>query len=55
MDLNITESSADIQNTSEKIVNVGDIDIAYKMSGKGEPIVLIPGGSADKNAWDPSS
>ena len=37
MDLNITDSSADIQNTSEeKIVQVGDIDIAYKMSGEGE-------------------
>ena len=55
MDLNITDSSAaDMQNTSEKIVHVGDIDIAYKMSGRGEPILLIPGGSADKNAWDPS-
>src|SRR5919108_2212293 len=53
-DLNITDSSANIQNTSEKIVQVGDIDIAYKMLGKGEPIVLISGGSADKNAWDPS-
>jgi pimeloyl-ACP methyl ester carboxylesterase len=54
MDLNITDSSANIQNTSEKIVHVGDIDIAYKMLGKGEPILLISGGSADKNAWDPS-
>jgi pimeloyl-ACP methyl ester carboxylesterase len=56
MDLNVTDSSAaDIQNTSEeKIVHVGDIDIAYKMSGRGEPILLISGGSADKNAWDPS-
>ena len=54
MDLNITDSSANIQTTSEKIVQVGDIEIAYKMSGNGEPIVLISGGSADKNAWDPS-
>jgi pimeloyl-ACP methyl ester carboxylesterase len=54
MDLNITDSSANIQNTSEKIVQVGDIEIAYKMVGKGEPILLISGGSADKNAWDPS-
>jgi pimeloyl-ACP methyl ester carboxylesterase len=54
MDLNITKSSANIQNTSEKIVKVGEIDIAYKMLGNGEPILLIPGGSADKNAWDPS-
>jgi pimeloyl-ACP methyl ester carboxylesterase len=54
MDLNVTDSSANIQNTSENIVQVGDIDIAYKVLGKGEPIVLIPGGSAGMNAWDPS-
>jgi pimeloyl-ACP methyl ester carboxylesterase len=54
MDLNITDSSTNIQNTSEKIAQVGDIEIAYKMSGKGDPILLISGGSADKNAWDPS-
>ena len=55
MNSTVADSSANIQNmTVEKIVQVGDIDIAYKMSGKGEPILLIPGGSADKNAWDPS-
>ena len=36
MYLNITDSSANTQNTSEKIVQVGDIEIAYKVSGKGE-------------------
>jgi pimeloyl-ACP methyl ester carboxylesterase len=54
VDLNITDSSANIKNTSEKIVQLGDIEIAYKMLGKGEPILLVSGGSADKNAWDPS-
>jgi pimeloyl-ACP methyl ester carboxylesterase len=54
VNLNVTDSSANIQNASEKIVHVGDIDIAYKMLGIGEPIVLIPGGSAGMNAWDPS-
>ena len=55
MDTGITDSSANMQNASEeKIVQVGDIEIAYKMSGRGEPILLISGGSADKNAWDPS-
>ena len=56
-DLNITDSSANIQNdtSEEKIVQVGDIEIAYKMFGNGgESILLISGGSADKNAWDPS-
>ena len=50
MDLNVTDSSANIQNTSENIVQVGDIDIAYKVLGKGEPIVLIPGGSASNTS-----
>jgi pimeloyl-ACP methyl ester carboxylesterase len=54
MDLNITDSSANIQNTPVEKVQVGDIEIAYKMFGKGEPILLLPGGSADMNAWDPS-
>src|SRR5215204_5751512 len=56
-DLNITDSSANIQNNTseEKIVQVGGIEIAYKMFGNGgEYILLISGGSADKNAWDPS-
>ena len=54
MNFTAADSSADIQNTSEKIVQAGDVDIAYKMFGNGEPILLISGGSADKNAWDPS-
>src|SRR5215218_5573324 len=54
LDLDAADSSTNIQNTTEKIVQVGDIDIAYKMLGKGDPILLISGGSADKNAWDPS-
>jgi hypothetical protein len=35
-------------------VHVGDIDIAYKMFGKGEPILLINGASDNMDAWDPS-
>jgi pimeloyl-ACP methyl ester carboxylesterase len=55
MNSTVADSSPNIQNMPvEKIVHVGDIDIAYKMSGRREPILLIPGGSADKNAWDPS-
>jgi len=50
LDLDAADSSTNIQNTTEKIVQVGDIDIAYKMLGKGDPILLISGGSADKNA-----
>ena len=37
-----------------KKVQVGDIDIAYKMLGKGDPIVLFNGASDGMDAWDPS-
>lgn len=36
-----------------KKVRVGDIDIAYKIFGKGEPILLIPGFSQPMDTWDP--
>jgi pimeloyl-ACP methyl ester carboxylesterase len=35
-------------------VHVGDIDVAYKMFGKGEPIILFNGASDNMDAWDPS-
>jgi pimeloyl-ACP methyl ester carboxylesterase len=35
-----------------KKVHVGDIDIGYKMFGKGDPIVLISGYSAPLEFWD---
>ena len=49
-----TTNSANIKNIPLKKVHVGDIDIAYKMFGKGEPILLINGASDGMNAWDPS-
>jgi pimeloyl-ACP methyl ester carboxylesterase len=55
MDLNITDSSANIQNVTVKKVQVGDIEIAYKMLGKGDPILLISPAQADMNAWVPST
>lgn len=36
--------------TSQK-VKVGDIDIAYKMFGKGDPILMIPGFSMTMEGW----
>ena len=45
---------ANIKNIPLKKVHVGDIDIAYKMFGKGEPILLINGASDGMDAWDPS-
>jgi pimeloyl-ACP methyl ester carboxylesterase len=35
-------------------VHVGDIDIAYKLFGKGDPILLFNGASDGMDAWDPS-
>src|SRR5215469_14064018 len=53
MNSNIT-SSVNIQDIPLKKVRVGDIDIAYKMFGKGEPILLISGVGGDMNSWDPT-
>ena len=50
---NVTDSS-NIQNIPAKKVQVGDIDIAYKMLGKGDPILLFNGASDGMDAWDPS-
>ncbi|MBV9175799.1 MAG: alpha/beta hydrolase, partial [Nitrososphaeraceae archaeon] len=43
-----------IQNIPVKKVHVEDIDVAYRVFGKGDPILLIPGGSDGMNAWDPT-
>ena len=50
---NETDSS-NIQSIPAKKVHVGDIDIAYKMLGKGDPILLYNGASDGMDAWDPS-
>ena len=43
-----------IQDIPAKKVHVGDIDIGYKILGKGEPILLFNGASDNMDAWDPS-
>ena len=50
---NVT-NTLNIQNIPVKKVHVGDIDIAYKTIGKGDPILLHNGASDGINAWDPS-
>ena len=35
-------------------VHVGDIEMAYKMFGKGDPIILHNGASDHMDAWDPA-
>jgi hypothetical protein len=42
------------QNIPPKKVHVGDIDIAYKMFGKGEVLLLIPGSSMTMDEWEPN-
>ena len=47
-------NAVNIQDIPLKKVHVGDIDVAYKMFGKGEPILLFNGASDSMDAWDPS-
>jgi pimeloyl-ACP methyl ester carboxylesterase len=51
--INTTDSS-NIQSIPAKKVQVGDIDIAYKMLGKGDPILLFNGATEGMDQWDPS-
>jgi pimeloyl-ACP methyl ester carboxylesterase len=46
--------SFDVQNIPAKKVHVGDIDIAYKVFGKGDPFLLISGSGLVMDAWDPT-
>jgi pimeloyl-ACP methyl ester carboxylesterase len=54
VDPNFTDSSPNIQNIPVQKVQVGDIDVAYKIFGKGDPIILFNGASDNMDAWDPS-
>ena len=45
-------NSLNVQNIAAKKVEVGDIDIAYKVFGKGDPILLISGSGLVMDAWD---
>ena len=49
-----TTNSVNIQDIPLEKVRVGDIDVAYKMFGKGNPILLFNGASDGMDAWDPS-
>ena len=49
-----TTSSVNIQDIPLEKVRVGDIDVAYKMFGKGNPILLFNGASDNMDAWDQS-
>ena len=49
-----TTSLVNMQDIPLEKVHVGDIDVAYKMFGKGDPIFLFNGASDNMDAWDPS-
>jgi pimeloyl-ACP methyl ester carboxylesterase len=49
-----TTNSVNMQDIPLEKVRVGDIDVAYKMFGKGDPILLFSGASDNMDAWDPS-
>jgi pimeloyl-ACP methyl ester carboxylesterase len=54
MNSNNILNSLDIQSIPSKKVHVGDIDIAYKIFGKGDAILLISGSGNAMDVW-PSS
>lgn len=45
-----TTNSVNMQHIPLKKVHVGDIDVAYKMFGKGNPIILFNGASDTMDA-----
>ena len=49
-----TTNSVNIQDIPLEKIRVGDIDVAYKMFGKGYPILLFNGASDGMDAWNPS-
>ena len=49
---NTNANTPNIQDIPTKKVDVGDIDIAYKTFGKGDPILLINGYSFTMDSWD---
>lgn len=44
------EDLLNIQDIPLKKVHIGDIDVAYKMFGKGDPIILFNGASDNMDA-----
>lgn len=51
--LNLTNQTINLQDIETKKIRVDDIDVAYKIFGKGSPILLINGYSAPLDFWDP--
>ena len=51
---NVTTNLVNIQDIPLQKVRVGDIEMAYKMFGKGDPIILHNGANDGMDAWDPA-
>ncbi len=51
---NTTTNLVNIQDIPLQKVRVGDIEMAYKMFGKGDPIILHNGANDNMDAWDPA-
>jgi len=49
-----TKFKSFLDNLVTKKAHVGDIDIVYKIFGRGPPLLLIVGAGATMNAWDPT-
>jgi len=43
-----------LQDILTKQIRVGDIDISYKIFGKGDPVLLIMGYATSMYGWDPT-
>lgn len=50
---NVTSNLTNIQDIPLEKVRVGDIEMAYKMFGKGDPLILHNGASDGMDAWPP--
>jgi len=46
-------SSFSLPNIKTEKIRVGDIDIAYQIFGKGDPLLFIPGFSMTMDMWEP--
>ena len=49
-----TNNLVNIQDIPLEKVRVGDIEMAYKMFGKGDPILLNKGVAGSMDAWEPA-
>ena len=50
-----TNALSFLRNIQTQQIRVGDIDISYKIFGKGDPLLLIPGFAMTMDGWDPVS